>query len=170
MFHSHGPSAAPHDHGHGHGDIGASHGHDHTTAILNPHAAWFALASVLIKEWLYRLTNRVAKEEHSPVLRANALQWVSHPSRLLCAADWIAVTARMRLPLESHWRLSWVHRLAAGPSSIQSGVWQYRLLSFNRAWHYQRWPCLSSWTQEWTPRPGERLERSSMKQWMGRSS
>lgn len=45
-------------------------------AILNPHAAWFALASVFIKEWLYRLTARVANEEHSPVLKANALQYV----------------------------------------------------------------------------------------------
>jgi divalent metal cation (Fe/Co/Zn/Cd) transporter len=62
----------------------ASHSHSHshspadTTevahAILNPHAAWFALASVIIKEWLYRLTARVATEEHSPVLKANALQ------------------------------------------------------------------------------------------------
>jgi divalent metal cation (Fe/Co/Zn/Cd) transporter len=43
-------------------------------AILNPHAAWFALASVLVKEWLYRLTNKVAAEEHSPVLKANAWQ------------------------------------------------------------------------------------------------
>ena len=69
MFHSHGPSALPHEHGDGH-----VHDHGGHDAVLNPHAAWFALASVVIKEWLYRLTDRVAKEEHSPVLRANALQ------------------------------------------------------------------------------------------------
>jgi hypothetical protein len=78
LFHSHGPSATEHVHGlaEGHG-----HSHDHAPlptetahAILNPHAAWFALASVFIKEWLYRLTTRVATEEHSPVLKANALQ------------------------------------------------------------------------------------------------
>ena len=73
MFHSHGPSAVPLEHGHG------EHDHSHAVAgtheaILNPHAAWFALASVVIKEWLYRLTNRVAVREHSPVLKANALQ------------------------------------------------------------------------------------------------
>lgn len=70
MFHSHGPSALDHDHSHGHGH--AAHAHD--SPLLNPHAAWFALGSVVVKEWLYRLTNRVAQEEHSPVLRANALQ------------------------------------------------------------------------------------------------
>lgn len=80
MFHSHGPSALPHDHGAG--DL-HDHSHPHSAtavdvsgALLNPHAAWFALASVVIKEWLYRLTSRVATEEHSPVLKANALQWV----------------------------------------------------------------------------------------------
>ncbi|OCF58430.1 mitochondrial protein with role in iron accumulation [Kwoniella mangroviensis CBS 10435] len=45
----------------------------HSHAILNPHAAWFALGSVVIKEWLYRVTTTVAAEEHSPVLKANAL-------------------------------------------------------------------------------------------------
>ncbi|KAL7422625.1 mitochondrial metal transporter [Cryptotrichosporon argae] len=81
LFHSHGPSALPHDHSHSHAaDVlsasaslpAEAHGHGHD-ALLNPHAAWFALASVIIKEWLYRLTARVAAEEHSPVLRANAL-------------------------------------------------------------------------------------------------
>jgi len=79
MFHSHGPSATDHVHGVAEGH---SHSHSHSPAdttevahaILNPHAAWFALASVIIKEWLYRLTARVATEEHSPVLKANALQ------------------------------------------------------------------------------------------------
>jgi cation diffusion facilitator family transporter len=72
MFHSHGPSAIPHDHSHGTESV--DHDHSHTaTAILNPHAAWFALGSVIIKEWLYRVTNKVATEEHSPVLKANAL-------------------------------------------------------------------------------------------------
>lgn len=75
LFHSHGPSALEHTHG----AEGDAHVHSHSHggdahAILNPHAAWFALASVLIKEWLYRLTTRVATEEHSPVLKANALQ------------------------------------------------------------------------------------------------
>lgn len=72
MFHSHGPSAIPHDHDH----VGTAiaHTYDAPAAVLNPHAAWIALASVIVKEWLYRVTNRVAKAEHSPVLKANALQ------------------------------------------------------------------------------------------------
>ena len=36
-------------------------------------AAWFALASVVLKEWVYRATKRVADEEQSPVLLANAV-------------------------------------------------------------------------------------------------
>ncbi|TFY56169.1 hypothetical protein EVJ58_g7807 [Rhodofomes roseus] len=55
------PAAGAHGHGHGHGHA------------LDPNAAWFALASVLGKEWLYRATKRVADDERSPVLYANAL-------------------------------------------------------------------------------------------------
>ncbi|WWC92130.1 uncharacterized protein L201_007084 [Kwoniella dendrophila CBS 6074] len=82
LFHSHGPSALPHEHGASDAALAAhSHSHDsgghlhgaESGAILNPHAAWFALGSVVIKEWLYRVTNKVAAEEHSPVLKANAL-------------------------------------------------------------------------------------------------
>lgn len=36
------PVLSTHGHGHGHG------------GVLDPNAAWFALASVIIKEWLYR--------------------------------------------------------------------------------------------------------------------
>ena len=50
-----------------------AHEHEHGS-VLNPHAAWFALMSVIVKEWLYRATKRVADEEHSPVLLANAVQ------------------------------------------------------------------------------------------------
>lgn len=49
------------------------HGHSHGSLALDPNAAWFALAAVLCKEYLYRITKRVAIEEHSPVLHANAL-------------------------------------------------------------------------------------------------
>ena len=48
--------------------------HDHAHAlVLDPNAAWFALIGVLVKELLYRATVKVAKEEGSPVLHANAL-------------------------------------------------------------------------------------------------
>lgn len=53
------------EHVHSHG-----HGHGHT---LDPNAAWFAAASVLGKEWLYRVTKRVADDLRSPVLFANAI-------------------------------------------------------------------------------------------------
>lgn len=41
-------------------------------AVLDPNAAWFAAVSVVAKEWLFRITRKVATEESSPVLMANA--------------------------------------------------------------------------------------------------
>jgi cation diffusion facilitator family transporter len=48
--------------------IGHSHVHD-----LDPNAAWFAAVSIVAKEWLYRATKKVADQEGSPVLLANAI-------------------------------------------------------------------------------------------------
>ncbi|TBU30178.1 cation efflux protein [Dichomitus squalens] len=59
--------AAEHAHVHSHGDGG------HGDGLLDPNAAWFAGVSVVAKEWLYRITKRVADEERSPVLLANAV-------------------------------------------------------------------------------------------------
>ncbi|KAF8633330.1 hypothetical protein AX17_004502 [Amanita inopinata Kibby_2008] len=50
--------------------LGHSHAHVHG---VDPNAAWFAAVSVLTKEWLYRITKKVADEERSPVLLANAI-------------------------------------------------------------------------------------------------
>lgn len=52
---------------------GHSHGHGHHHHALDPNAAWIALVSVIVKEWMYRATMKVAKEEGSNVLEANAL-------------------------------------------------------------------------------------------------
>lgn len=46
--------------------------HSHGAAV-DPNAAWFAAISVLVKEWLYRATKKVADDENSPVLLANAI-------------------------------------------------------------------------------------------------
>ncbi|ORZ09918.1 hypothetical protein BCR42DRAFT_381450 [Absidia repens] len=48
------------------------HHHHHDSNALDPNAAWFALASVIVKEWLYHATLKVGKSEHSDVLIANA--------------------------------------------------------------------------------------------------
>jgi len=40
---------------------------------VDVNAAWFAAGSVIVKEWLYWVTKKVADEEHSPVLLANAI-------------------------------------------------------------------------------------------------
>jgi divalent metal cation (Fe/Co/Zn/Cd) transporter len=51
------------------------HGHIHGSdgQVLDPNAAWFAAVSIICKEWLYRITKRVADEERSSVLFANAI-------------------------------------------------------------------------------------------------
>jgi divalent metal cation (Fe/Co/Zn/Cd) transporter len=46
------------------------HAHEHS---LDPNAAWFALIGIIAKEWLYRITKRVADQEKSSVLLANAI-------------------------------------------------------------------------------------------------
>lgn len=52
------------------------HDHDagHAAAELGPNinAAWLAAGSIVIKEWLYRATMKVAKEKRSSVLSSNA--------------------------------------------------------------------------------------------------
>jgi divalent metal cation (Fe/Co/Zn/Cd) transporter len=55
---------AAHAHSHAH-----AHAHGH---VLDMNAAWFAAASIVSKEWLFRITRKVADEENSPVLLANA--------------------------------------------------------------------------------------------------
>ncbi|OOQ83891.1 cation efflux family protein [Penicillium brasilianum] len=56
--------------GHGHG-----HSHSHGIEVLGPsiHAAWLAAGSIVIKEWLYHATMKVAKERKSSVLASNAI-------------------------------------------------------------------------------------------------
>ncbi|KAF1995834.1 hypothetical protein P154DRAFT_333784 [Amniculicola lignicola CBS 123094] len=51
-----------------------SHGHSHSHGELGPNinAAWLAGGSILIKEWLYRATLKIAKERKSSVLASNA--------------------------------------------------------------------------------------------------
>lgn len=51
---------------------GGAHTHAPAAGVLDPNAAWFAAVSVVAKEWLFRITRKVATEESSPVLMANA--------------------------------------------------------------------------------------------------
>ncbi|KAI9681449.1 MAG: hypothetical protein M1817_002733 [Caeruleum heppii] len=66
------PSAAAEHaaHGHGHG-----HGHSHSHADLGPNinAAWIAAGSIVVKEYLYRATIKIARERKSSVLASNAV-------------------------------------------------------------------------------------------------
>ncbi|KAJ6016905.1 hypothetical protein N7451_000284 [Penicillium sp. IBT 35674x] len=56
--------------GHGHG-----HSHSHGVDVMGPniHAAWIAGGSIVVKEWLYRATMKVAEERKSSVLASNAI-------------------------------------------------------------------------------------------------
>lgn len=49
-----------------------AHSHAHHAHALDLNAAWFAAVSVVSKEWLFRITRKVAEQESSPVLLANA--------------------------------------------------------------------------------------------------
>ncbi|TVY91306.1 Mitochondrial metal transporter [Lachnellula willkommii] len=52
-----------------------AHGHSHSHAAAGPslHAAWLAAGTVILKEWLYQATMKVAKERKSSVLASNAI-------------------------------------------------------------------------------------------------
>lgn len=72
LLHEHGHHAA-NDHAHSVVDsAGGAHAATHETAnLLDPNAMWFALISVLVKEWLYRATLKIAREENSSVLEVS---------------------------------------------------------------------------------------------------
>ncbi|KAL4926037.1 cation diffusion facilitator family transporter [Aspergillus undulatus] len=58
-----------------HLDLGHGHSHSHGADILGPsiHAAWLAAGSIIVKEWLYHATMKVAVERKSSVLASNAI-------------------------------------------------------------------------------------------------
>ncbi|TWU73566.1 hypothetical protein ED733_004394 [Metarhizium rileyi] len=56
--------------------VGHGHSHSHSPADLgipNIHAVWLAAGTILIKEWLYHATMKVARERKSSVLASNAI-------------------------------------------------------------------------------------------------
>ncbi|MCJ1234229.1 hypothetical protein MMC14_002188 [Varicellaria rhodocarpa] len=58
---------------HDHGIMGHSHSHDAAHLIPNINAAWLAAGSIIVKEYLYRKTMKVAVERKSSVLASNAV-------------------------------------------------------------------------------------------------
>ncbi|PTU17795.1 hypothetical protein P175DRAFT_0495973 [Aspergillus ochraceoroseus IBT 24754] len=58
-----------------HLELGHGHSHSHGVDVLGPsiHAAWLAAGSIVIKEWLYHATMKVANERKSSVLASNAI-------------------------------------------------------------------------------------------------
>ncbi|CUS09632.1 unnamed protein product [Tuber aestivum] len=56
--------------GHAHGH---SHSHSHSDLGPNVNAAWLAAGSIVVKEWLYRSTMKIAEERKSSILASNAI-------------------------------------------------------------------------------------------------
>ncbi|KAL2824036.1 cation efflux family-domain-containing protein [Aspergillus cavernicola] len=58
-----------------HLDLGHGHSHSHGVDVHGPsiHAAWLAAGSIIVKEWLYHATMKVAVERKSSVLASNAI-------------------------------------------------------------------------------------------------
>jgi len=78
-------------------EVVASHAHGHSHAqVLDPNAAWFAAVSVVAKEWLYRITKKVADDERSSVLRANAIHHRSDAWSSLVAL--VAILGTWKIP------------------------------------------------------------------------
>ncbi|PYI06094.1 hypothetical protein BO78DRAFT_344237 [Aspergillus sclerotiicarbonarius CBS 121057] len=57
------------------GALGHGHSHSHGIEAMGPsiHAAWLAAGSIVVKEWLYHATMKVATERKSSVLASNAI-------------------------------------------------------------------------------------------------
>ncbi|KAI9724853.1 MAG: hypothetical protein M1812_000129 [Candelaria pacifica] len=55
------------------GHFGHGHSHSHADMGPNVNAAWLAAGSILVKEYLYRATMKIAKERKSSVLASNAV-------------------------------------------------------------------------------------------------
>jgi cation diffusion facilitator family transporter len=49
------------------------HDHSHGATLPDLNAAWLAGGSIIVKEWLYRATMKIAKERKSAVLASNAV-------------------------------------------------------------------------------------------------
>lgn len=90
--HVHGPEAAAPVPSHSHGDASP------TAAVVDARAMYFAGVSILVKEWLYRSTLRVAQSQHSGVLLANAYHHRSDALGSLVALVAIGA-ARVGLPM-----------------------------------------------------------------------
>ncbi|KAK0543304.1 mitochondrial metal transporter [Tilletia horrida] len=65
-----------HHHSHHHSHEGGAHAEG---GALDPNAMWFALLSVLVKEWLYHATLKIAREENSSVLEVSQKHQSSLP-------------------------------------------------------------------------------------------
>ncbi len=78
-------------HSHGAAEKAVAGAAGEEAAALDPNAMWFALVSIVVKEWLYWATLKIAREENSSVLEANALHHRS--DSLSSAVTFLAIGA-----------------------------------------------------------------------------
>lgn len=81
-------------HGHSH-----SHSHGITEGVTNINAAWIAGGSIVMKEWIFQATKKIAKENNSNVLMANA--WHHRVDSLTSLVALVAITSSYFLGIQS---------------------------------------------------------------------
>ncbi|OTA36633.1 hypothetical protein BTJ68_02926 [Hortaea werneckii EXF-2000] len=98
---------------------GHDHSHIHADGDLGPNinAAWLAGGSILVKEWLYRATNKVAQHKRSSVLASNAYH---HRVDSLTAFVALATIVASRYVQNAQW-LDPVGGLAISGMIVQAG-------------------------------------------------
>ncbi|AGO13034.1 AaceriAFL128Cp [[Ashbya] aceris (nom. inval.)] len=76
-----------------------SHSHAHTHDLTNINAAWIAGGSIILKEWIFRATRKVAQETHSNVLMANA--WHHRVDSLTSLVALVTISSGYLLNIQS---------------------------------------------------------------------
>lgn len=75
----------------GHGTEHAGHTHGITPDVTNINAAWIAGGSIVMKEWIFQATKKIATETNSNVLMANA--WHHRVDSLTSLVALVAITS-----------------------------------------------------------------------------
>lgn len=81
---------------------GSTHSHSHTgivEGVTNINAAWIAGGSIVMKEWIFQATKKIAQRDNSNVLMANA--WHHRVDSLTSLVALVAITSSHFLGIQS---------------------------------------------------------------------
>ncbi|CAN8101552.1 unnamed protein product [Discula destructiva] len=99
-------------------DVIESEGDHVLDDVPNVLAAWVALASILAKEWVYRITMKIAIKENSAVLRSNATH-----HRIDCLSSVVALVTIIGVYLfPNSWWLDPVGAILISAMIAQAGI------------------------------------------------